>query len=124
VSSTHITAGGISVALPGAAQPTPTQPAAPSPTSLGGAPGLDQSKTMWIITRGEWDDIRNIAVFAGTEDQVRALVGELEESRKYIDPYDDEQALVLKGDPYGYESAALITTAAEVIGDPDDGSVR
>jgi hypothetical protein len=124
VSTTHISAGGISVALPTSAQPAPTQPAAVPSTSHTSAPAPDQAKTMWIITQGEWDDVRNIAVFAGTEDQVRALVAQLEESRKYIDPYDDEQALVLKGGLYQYESASLITTATEIIGDRDDGSPR
>lgn len=133
MSTTRITAGGFSVALPGSAQGAPTQttptqpapiqpapvPAASAPSPQRGASVLNEGQGMWIITRGEYDDIRNIGIFAGTEDQVRALVEELNESRRYVDPYDDEQAVVWKGDAYGYENTSRITAAAEVIGDPD-----
>lgn len=126
--STHITAGGMSVALPTAApsapQPTPAPPAVAPSTSHHQAPPANQDRAMWILTRGEWDDVRNVGVFAGTEDEVRALVGELEESRKYIDPYDDEQVEQLIGGLYNYESSHLITTAAEIVDRSGDGWLR
>ncbi len=68
-----------------------------------------------IIVRGEYDDAMNIGVFTGTEDEIRALVAELNESRKYVDPYDPEQVEQVQGSEYRYEESTQIRSAADVL---------
>lgn len=81
--------------------------------------GVSIERKLWIIGQGEYDDVKVIGVYAGTETEGSALVAELNASRRHEDPCDG--TITLKGDEYWLEETRLIASAADIIGhhDPD-----
>lgn len=88
----------------------PSGPGAVATYAMDGAliaPGIDITRQPFTITRGSYDDLVTVGIFAGTVPEVTALVAELNAR--------DADRIHFDGDGYDWESAIAIRSAADVL---------